>query len=109
MVSGRAAAALGFDLLLAQGRRAAVARSRAAGATQDDEYAISARAMRSVSPKRWRGGWASIRITSMPAFEDPLYYLQRERQLPMNVDPVDNQPGRSARSASACGRCSSAA
>ena len=25
-----------------------------------------------------------------PAFEDPLYYLQRERQLPMNVDPVDN-------------------
>ncbi|MGO9059717.1 MAG: DUF2126 domain-containing protein [Candidatus Binataceae bacterium] len=26
-----------------------------------------------------------------PAFEDPLYYLQRERQLPMNVDPVDNR------------------
>ena len=25
-----------------------------------------------------------------PAFEDPLYYLQRERQLPINVDPVDN-------------------
>ena len=25
-----------------------------------------------------------------PAFEDPLYYLQRERQLPVNVDPVDN-------------------
>ncbi len=25
-----------------------------------------------------------------PAFEDPLHYLQRERQLPVNVDPVDN-------------------
>ncbi len=24
------------------------------------------------------------------AFEDPLYYLQRERQLPVNVDPVEN-------------------
>ncbi len=24
------------------------------------------------------------------AFEDPLYYMQRERQLPVNVDPVDN-------------------
>jgi uncharacterized protein (DUF2126 family)/transglutaminase-like putative cysteine protease len=24
------------------------------------------------------------------AFEDPVYYLQRERQLPVNVDPVDN-------------------
>jgi uncharacterized protein (DUF2126 family)/transglutaminase-like putative cysteine protease len=24
------------------------------------------------------------------AFEDPLYYLQRERELPINVDPVDN-------------------
>jgi uncharacterized protein (DUF2126 family) len=26
-----------------------------------------------------------------PAYEDPLYYLQRERQLPVNVDPVDNK------------------
>jgi uncharacterized protein (DUF2126 family)/transglutaminase-like putative cysteine protease len=25
-----------------------------------------------------------------PAFEDPLYYVQRERQLPVNVDPVDS-------------------
>jgi uncharacterized protein (DUF2126 family) len=25
-----------------------------------------------------------------PAFEDPMYYLQKERQLPINVDPVDN-------------------
>jgi uncharacterized protein (DUF2126 family) len=25
------------------------------------------------------------------AFEDPLYYLQRERQLPINVDPADNK------------------
>ena len=26
-----------------------------------------------------------------PAFEDPVYYLQRERQLPINVDPADNR------------------
>jgi uncharacterized protein (DUF2126 family) len=26
-----------------------------------------------------------------PAFEDPLYYLQKERQLPVNVDPVENK------------------
>ncbi len=25
-----------------------------------------------------------------PAFEDPFYYLQRERLLPINVDPLDN-------------------
>jgi len=25
-----------------------------------------------------------------PAFEDPLYHLQKERQLPVNVDPIDN-------------------
>jgi uncharacterized protein (DUF2126 family) len=25
-----------------------------------------------------------------PAFEDPVYYLQRERQLPINVDPIEN-------------------
>jgi uncharacterized protein (DUF2126 family)/transglutaminase-like putative cysteine protease len=25
------------------------------------------------------------------AFEDPVHYLQRERQLPINVDPVDNR------------------
>ncbi len=25
------------------------------------------------------------------AFEDPVYYLQRERQLPINVDPIDNR------------------
>jgi uncharacterized protein (DUF2126 family)/transglutaminase-like putative cysteine protease len=26
-----------------------------------------------------------------PAFEDPVYHLQKERQLPVNVDPVDNR------------------
>ena len=25
------------------------------------------------------------------AFEDPLFYVQRERQLPINIDPVDNR------------------
>jgi uncharacterized protein (DUF2126 family) len=27
----------------------------------------------------------------MPALEDPVYYQQRDRQLPINVDPVDNR------------------
>ncbi|HEY4361826.1 MAG TPA: transglutaminase family protein [Bryobacteraceae bacterium] len=26
-----------------------------------------------------------------PAFEDPVHYLQRERELPVNVDPIDNR------------------
>ena len=26
-----------------------------------------------------------------PAFEDPLYYIQREHELPINVDPLDNR------------------
>jgi uncharacterized protein (DUF2126 family) len=26
-----------------------------------------------------------------PAFDDPLHYLQKERQLPVNVDPLLNQ------------------
>lgn len=28
---------------------------------------------------------------SSPAYEDPFYFLQKERQLPINVDPVDNK------------------
>ena len=31
------------------------------------------------------------------AFEDPVYYLQKERQLPVNVDPVDNRLSDAAR------------
>jgi uncharacterized protein (DUF2126 family) len=27
----------------------------------------------------------------VPAFEDPFYYLQKERQLPVNVDPADSR------------------
>ena len=56
--------------------------------TSDYKFGAAGRA--SASRKRWRCGWASIRITSMPAFEDPFYHLQQERQLPINVDPVDN-------------------
>ena len=41
------------------------------------------------------------------AFEDPLYYLQQERQLPINVDPVDNRL-RIAGNASGSATCSSA-
>ena len=41
------------------------------------------------------------------AFEDPIYYLQRERELPINVNPIDNRL-EDATSASAFGACSSA-
>ena len=62
MVSGRAAAALGAGLLLAHGRRAAVARSCAARARRR-RLRVRSRSTRSASRKRWRGGWASIRNT----------------------------------------------
>ena len=77
MVSGRAAAALGLRLLLAHRRRADVARSRAAGARRD-RHTSSAR----WSAQRFRGDAGApagrrSRTTSIPAFEDPFYYLQR--------------------------------
>ena len=89
MVSRRTAAALGARLLLADGRRADLARSRAdcprrrrlRVRSRDAQRFIAALAERlGVDP-----GYA------IAAFEDPLYYHQRERQLPINVAPVDNR------------------
>ena len=36
-----------------------------------------------------RNAWASTDTTVQPGFEDTFYYLWRERQLPINVDPFD--------------------
>ena len=72
-------------------RRAAVARSRTAGPRGRRSTSFGAAGSRSASRKRWRAAWASIPDYVNPAFEDPFYYLQRERQLPVNVDPVDNR------------------
>ena len=68
----------------------AVARPRAAGA-RGHELQHSVRWTRSAFRETLarRLGRRS-RNMSNPAFEDPVYYLQRERSLPINVDPVDN-------------------
>ena len=52
---------------------------------------ISATPKPNSSRIRSRAAWASIAEYVNPAFEDPLYYVQRERQLPVNVDPIDNR------------------
>ena len=90
MVSGRAAAALGAHLLLARRWRSAVARSRRcwrANRSQDDFGPLEARHFAETLARRL--GLDPDYVN--PAFEDPFYYLQQERQLPVNVDPVDNQ------------------
>ena len=90
MVSGRAAAALGSDLLLACGRSSAVARPLVAGSGKT----------RRATSARWKPEHFSETLARrlgldpgyvIPAFEDAFYYLQKERQLPVNVDPVDSQ------------------
>ena len=45
----------------------------------------------SVSRRRWRSRLGLDPGYVMPAFEDQFYYLHQERQLPVNVDPADNQ------------------
>ncbi len=79
-----------FDLLLAHRRRAAVARPRAARARRDRDYSLA-----SLKRERFAETLAA-RLGLDPglrhaAYEDPLYYLHHERQLPINVDPLDNQ------------------
>jgi uncharacterized protein (DUF2126 family)/transglutaminase-like putative cysteine protease len=64
-------------------------RDRALLAADDIDYAFSpADAERFAETLARRLGIDAGYIN--PAFEDPLYYVQRERQLPVNVDPVDN-------------------
>ena len=39
----------------------------------------------------WPRGWRSMPGYAVPAFEDPVYFLRREGQLPINVDPADSK------------------
>ena len=79
-----------LDLLLAQGRRAGLARPVAVrrraqattASTRDDARALPSHG----SPLRLG---VDRRSTSSAGYEDTFYYLWRERQLPVNVDPFD--------------------
>ncbi len=89
MVSRRTFAALGADLLLAHGRTADVAGSRVAGGGRQSSTRL-ARRTRSALPKRWRAGWASMPAMSTRRSRIRSIMCSSERQLPVNVDPVDN-------------------
>ena len=89
VVPRRATAALGALLLLAQGRRAGVARPALFGLeTQDyghgpEQAATFIRTLAKhlgVDPAH-----------AEPAYEDVWYYLWKEQRLPANVDPLDNK------------------
>ena len=91
VVSGRAAAALGAELLLAHGRRAGLARPGA-----DRRRGARLRRRRRRRAQRFLHALAERARRSMPqhvfpAYEDACYYLWRERRLPVNVDPFDSQ------------------
>ena len=90
VVSGRAAAALVAQPLLAQGRRADLARPRAVRRASATTTARPRR-RRASSCTAWRFASASTGATSSPAYEDVGYYLWREGKLPINVDPLDSR------------------
>jgi uncharacterized protein (DUF2126 family) len=58
-------------------------------AREEDEYHFTALNAQCFAETLARRLGADPEYTN-PAFEDPVFYLQRERQLPVNVDPVDN-------------------
>ena len=75
---------------LAQGRPPDLAQSRAdrRAATSQSSYTFDD-AERFANC--WPSGLESIPAYAVPAFEDPVYFLQREGQLPINVDPADSK------------------
>ena len=77
-----------FSLYLAQGRRADLAQS---GLIDGGGGASRRRPPQGAALRRgdWRRGSASIPTASMPAYEDPPHWLQKEAALPVNVDPAD--------------------
>ena len=97
MVSGRTAAALGSGLLLAQRRRSVVAGSRICWRARQHRLRLRHRRRRKRFAETLARRLGLDPGYVMPAFEDPFYYLHQERQLPVNVDPLDNQSGRSQR------------
>ena len=91
MVSGRAAAALVAELLLAPRRRADLERPGAARPTRRADRGVDAgrRAARFSTALAERLGLAPEYVFA--AYEDAFYYLWRERRLPANVDPLDSR------------------
>ena len=101
VVSGRIAAALGVQLLLADRRRADLARSERWSPIRDRDYGYDDRRRRSDSPTRWPSGSASIRSHVHRRLRGRAgTTCWKERRLPVNVDPERQQAGRSRRSAS---------
>ena len=82
VVSGRAAAALGAGVLLAQRRRAAVARRQTAAPTRQRDYGFDA-AHAERFGRGCRCAWASLPRSSQ-ALEDALHYLW-EAKLPLTT------------------------
>ena len=99
---GEPLAALGSDLLLARRWRSVVARSLAPGARRRRAAPFGPLdAQRFAETLARRLGVDPDYVNA--AFEDPFHYLQQERQLPVNVDPLDNHLD-DAGSASGCAR-----
>ena len=87
VVSGRTAAALGARLLLAQGRRADLDRTRRSSPTSRRITASRREGRGRCSRRRRRAARALRPNTCLPAYEDAFYYLWKERRLPSNVTP----------------------
>ena len=90
MVSGRAAAALGAHLLLAHGRSCRSGTIARCWPTRRTNRTLD-RPTPSTSRKRWRGAWVSIPSMRIRRSKTRSTTCSKERQLPVNVDPVDNQ------------------
>ena len=107
VVPGRAPAALGLLLLLPQGRRARLARPRARSPTSNAEPAARDARKRDAFVRRLSRALGRRRALHRARLRRRLYYLWRERQLPVNVDPFDSKLERRSRSARASRACSS--
>ena len=77
------------QLLLASRRRTSVGRPAAVCERRAD-YGATEQTARAVSG-RCRESLGLARVSCFAAYEDALYYLWRERQLPSNVDPFDSR------------------
>ncbi len=97
MVSGGISAALGVTPVLAHGRRSAVARS-AAGSPIRTATTASAPTRRGRFAEALASGWESksgLRGDGLRRSAGNI--CSKERQLPINVDPLEQQAGRSGR------------
>jgi uncharacterized protein (DUF2126 family) len=96
VVSGRAAAALVAELLLAARRPADCGTIRRCMPTRAATTAPTKSTGRAL-PATLAEHLASTRSMFSPAYEDVYYYLWREHRLPANVDPFRLPPRRPAR------------